>query len=94
MRLHYTYGDANRRIGLTLPDGQQQSWGYDPAGCVNGVIQPGGGSWTVARNGAGQPTMASVPSGGSEVWGYDNAGRPVSATWLQAGNPTFRVPSG
>ena len=89
MRLHYSYDDANRRIGLALPDGQQQSWGYDPAGRVNGVIQPGGGSWTVAHNGAGQPTMASVPSGGSQVWGYDPAGRATSATWLQAGNPTF-----
>jgi len=58
------------------------------------VIQPGGGSWTVAHNGAGQPTMASLPNGGSQVWGYDTAGRPTSATWLQAGNPTFRVPSG
>ena len=53
------------------------------------MVQPGGGSSTVAHNGAGQPTMASVPSGGSQVWGYDNAGRPVSATWLQGGNPTF-----
>ena len=51
--------------------------------------QPGGGSWTVAHNGAGQPTMASVPNGSSQVWGYDPAGRPTSATWLQAGNPTF-----
>jgi len=48
----------------------------------------------VAHNGAGQPTMAGVPNGGSQVWGYDTAGRPTSATWLQAGNPTFRVPSG
>ena len=46
-------------------------------------------SWTVAHNGAGQPTMAGVPSGGSQVCGYDTAGRPVSATWLQGGNPTF-----
>ena len=89
MRLHYTYDDANRRIGLALPDGQQQVWGYDPAGRVNGVIQPGGGSWIVAHNGAGQPTMAGVPSGGSQVWGYDTAGRAVSATWLQAGSPAF-----
>ena len=78
-----------RLPSIALPDGRQQSWGYDRAGRVNGVIQPGGGSWTVAHNGAGQPTVASVPSGGSQVWGYDNAGRAVSATWLQPGNSTF-----
>ena len=60
--LRCAHDDADRRIGLALPDGQQQSWGYDPAGRVNGVIQPGGGSWTVAHDGAGQPTMAGRPT--------------------------------
>ena len=72
----------------TLPTHQRCAHD-DSAGRVNGVIQPGGGSGTVAHNGAGQPTMAGVPSGGSQVWGYDTAGRPVSATWLQAGSPVF-----
>ena len=41
------------------------------------------------RDSAGRRIGLALPNGGSQVWGYDTAGRPTSATWLQAGSPTF-----
>ncbi len=74
MHLHYSYDTANRRTGLSLPDGQQQSWGYDGAGRVNSLTQAGStpNSWTVSHNGAGDLTGLSAPNGGSENWSYDS----------------------
>ncbi len=42
MHLAYTYDAANRRIGLTLPDGQIQSWGFDAAGRLTSATYPDG----------------------------------------------------
>jgi YD repeat-containing protein len=46
---------SSRRASLTLPDGQQQTWNYDPAGRANQLTQPGGApkTWTAGYDGDG-----------------------------------------
>jgi YD repeat-containing protein len=84
MHLHYTYDNAGRRTGLTLPDGQGQSWGYDAAGRITGTSWISGTTslftQTVTLDGAGQRT-ASNDSWGSSSYGYDAAGRLTSASY-------------
>ncbi len=89
--LVYSYDVAGRRTGLILPDGKGEAWGYDAAGRVNSLTQPGSGpnTYTLSHNGAGDLTTLLAPNGGQESWSYDNAGRVTGTTWISGTTSLF-----
>jgi RHS repeat-associated protein len=91
MHLAYSYDNANRRTGLTLPDGQSESWGYDGAGRVNSLTQAGSSpnTYTIGHNGAGDITTLMAPNGGQQTWSYDGAGRITGTTWISGTTSLF-----
>jgi RHS repeat-associated protein len=90
MALRYSYDAANRRTGLTYPDGSQESWAYDAAGRVTAVAGPGDATpYAVQHDGAGNLMQLAAPNGGVERWSYDNAGRLTGTTWLSGTTALF-----
>ncbi|MGH2388426.1 MAG: hypothetical protein ACRDIE_09510, partial [Chloroflexota bacterium] len=89
--LAYSYDNANRRTGLTLPDGQSEAWGYDAAGRVSSLTQAGSSpnTYTVTHNGAGDLTSLSAPNGGAQTWSYDDAGRITGTSWISGTTSLF-----
>ncbi|MGH2343751.1 MAG: hypothetical protein ACRDG4_00890 [Chloroflexota bacterium] len=89
--LHYTYDNAGWRTGLTLPDGQSQSWGYDAAGRVDSLTQAGSSpnTYTVSHNGAGDLTALSAPNSSEQSWSYDGAGRITGTSWISGTTSLF-----
>ncbi|MGH2346849.1 MAG: hypothetical protein ACRDG4_16610, partial [Chloroflexota bacterium] len=88
MHLAYRYDNAGRRTGLTLPDGQSESRGYDAAGRVDSLSQPGGtpNSYTVSP---GDLTTLAAPNGGEQSWSYGGAGRITGTSWISGTTTLF-----
>jgi YD repeat-containing protein len=91
MHLAYSYDAADRRTGLTLPDGKSESWGYDAAGRVHSLTQAGSSpnTYTVSHNGAGDLTSLSAPNGDAQSWSYDDAGWITGTTWISGTTSLF-----
>lgn len=74
-QLKYGFDSQSRVVSETDQLGHTTTIGYDTAGNVSKVVQPGGAEWVFGHDSAGNLTSVEDPEGGERSYEYDTKNR-------------------